>query len=173
MKTRKVIVLPYDEAWKNAFETIKSEIECALGKLILGIEHVGSTSVEGMFAKPCIDLDVIIKDDSMLDAVIERLAKIGYIHEGDLGIKGREAFKYTDKPHLMTHHLYVCTESSDELRRHIVFRDFLRNDPDAAKRYSAVKEMAAKLYPNDIDKYIEYKSPCIQELYVQCGLTTR
>ena len=173
MKTRKVIVLPYDEAWKTAFEAIKAEIESALGKLILGIEHVGSTSVEGMSAKPCIDLDVIIKDDSMLDAVIERLAKIGYIHEGDLGIKGREAFKYTDKPHLMTHHLYVCTESSDELRRHIVFRDFLRNDPDAAKRYSAVKEMAAKLYPNDIDKYIEYKSPCIQELYVQCGLTMR
>ena len=173
MKTRKVIVLPYDEAWKTAFEAIKAEIESALGELILGIEHVGSTSVEGMSAKPCIDLDVIIKDDSVLDAVIERLAEIRYIHEGDLGIKGREAFKYTDKPHLMTHHLYVCTESSDELRRHIVFRDFLRNDPDAAKRYSAVKEMAAKLYPNDIDKYIEYKSPCIQELYVQCGLTTR
>ena len=173
MKTRKVIVLPYDEAWKTAFEAIKAEIESALGELILGIEHVGSTSVEGMSAKPCIDLDVIIKDDSMLDTVIERLSEIGYIHEGDLGIKGREAFKYTDKPHLMTHHLYVCTESSDELRRHIVFRDFLRNNPDAAKRYSAVKEMAAKLYPNDIDKYIEYKSPCIQELYVQCGLTTR
>ena len=173
MKTRKVIVLPYDEAWKTAFEAIKAEIESALGELILGIEHVGSTSVEGMSAKPCIDLDVIIKDDSMLDAVIERLAEIGYIHEGDLGINGREAFKYTDKPHLMTHHLYVCTESSDELRRHIVFRDFLRNDPDAAKRYSAIKETAAKLYPNDIDKYIEYKAPCIQELYVQCGLTTR
>jgi GrpB-like predicted nucleotidyltransferase (UPF0157 family) len=173
MKTRKVIVLPYDEAWKTAFEAIKAEIESALGELILGIEHVGSTSVEGMSAKPCIDLDVIIKDDSMLDVVIERLAGIGYIHEGDLGIKGREAFKYTDKPHLMAHHLYVCTESSDELRRHIVFRDFLRNNPDAAKRYSAIKEMAAKLYPNDIDKYIEYKSPYIQELYVQCGLTTR
>ena len=170
MKTRKVIVLPYDEAWKTAFKSIKAEIESALGKLILGIEHVGSTSVEGMSAKPCIDLDLIIKDDSMLEAVIERLAEIGYIHEGDLGIKGREAFKYTDKPHLMTHHLYVCTESSDELRRHIVFRDFLRNDPDAAKRYSAVKEMAAKLYPNDIDKYIEYKAPCIKELYGQCGL---
>ena len=73
----------------------------------------------------------------------------------------------------MAHHLYVCTESSDEPRRHIVFRDFLRNNPDAAKRYSAIKEMAAKLYPNDIDKYIEYKSPCIQKLYVKCGLTMR
>ena len=170
MKTRKVIVLPYDEAWQTAFEVIRAEIERALGELILGIEHVGSTSVMGMSAKPCIDLDVIIKDNSVLDAVVARLAEIGYIHEGDLGIKDREAFKYTDKPHLMPHHLYVCTENSEELRRHIAFRDFLRNNPDAAKRYGAVKEMAANLYPNDIDKYIEYKAPCIKELYGQCGL---
>ena len=173
MRTARVIVLPYDVAWKSAFEDIKIELESVLGDLIIGIEHVGSTSVIGLSAKPCIDVDVIIKDYTVFDAVVSQLASIGYIHEGDLGIKGREAFKYTDKPHLMTHHLYVCTESSDELRRHIVFRDFLRNNPDAAKRYSAIKETAAKLYPNDIDKYIEYKSPCIQELYVQCGLTTR
>ena len=170
MKTRKVIVLPYDEAWKTAFEAIKAEIESALGELILGIEHVGSTSVEGMSAKPCIDLDVIIKDDSMLEAVIERLAEIGYIHEGDLGIKGREAFKYTDKPHLMTHHLYVCPQNSEELHRHVTFRDFLRSNAEAARKYSSVKETAAELFPNDIDKYIEYKSPCIEELYKQCGL---
>ena len=170
MKTRKVIVLPYDEAWKTAFEAIKAEIESALGELILGIEHVGSTSVDGMSAKPCIDLDVIIKDDSMLDAVIERLAEIGYIHEGDLGIKDREAFKYTEKPHLMSHHLYVCPQNSEELRRHITFRDFLRSNAEEARKYSSVKETAAELFPNDIDKYIEYKSPCIEELYKQCGL---
>ena len=67
-------------------------------------------------------------------------------------------------------HLYVCPGNSAELRRHIVFRDFLRNDPDAAKKYSTVKETAARLYPNDIDKYMEYKKPCIEELYQQCGL---
>ena len=106
----------------------------------------------------------------MFDDVVSRLAMIGYIHEGDLGIKGREAFNYMDKPHLMTHHLYVCTQNADELRRHITFRDFLRNDPQAVKKYNAVKETAAKLYPYDIDKYIEYKSPCIEKLYKQCGL---
>ena len=132
MKTRKVIVLPYDEAWKTAFEAIKAEIESALGESILGIEHVGSTSVEGMSAKPCIDLDVIIKDDSMLDAVIERLAEIGYIHEGDLGIKGREAFKYTDKPHLMTHHLYVCTAHIIPECREICIRCICRCHSDRA-----------------------------------------
>ena len=170
MRTARVIVAPYDVAWKSAFEEIKTEIESAIADLIVGIEHVGSTSVEGMSAKPCIDVDVIIKDYSVFDAVVSKLASIGYIHEGDLGIKDREAFKYTDKPHLMTHHLYVCPQNSEELRRHITFRDFLRSNADAARKYSSAKEIAAELFPNDIDKYIEYKSPCIEELYKQCGL---
>ena len=170
MRTRKVIVLPYDEAWKATFIDIKNEIESAIGNLIIGVEHVGSTSVEGMSAKPCIDVDVIIKDYTVFDAVVDKLASIGYIHEGDLGIDGREAFKYMDKPHLMTHHLYVCPQNSEELRRHITFRDFLRSNAEAVRKYSSVKEAAAAMFPNDIDKYIEYKSPCIEELYNACGL---
>ena len=170
MQTARVTVLPYDEAWKSAFEKIKTEIESALGDLIAGVEHVGSTSIEGMWAKPCIDIDVIIKDYSVFGDVVRELAKIGYIHEGDLGIKDREAFKYSSKPHLMTHHLYVCPQYSEELYRHITFRDFLRSNPQAVKKYSSAKETAAQLFPNDIDKYIEYKSPCIEELYKMCGL---
>ena len=170
MRTKKVVVLPYDRRWKSDFEKIKAEIEDAIGDLILGIEHVGSTAVEGMSAKPCIDLDVIIRDYSVFHEIVGRLGAIGYIHEGDLGIKDREAFQYADKPHLMTHHVYVCPENSKELHRHITFRDFLRSNPDAIQKYSAVKETAARLFPHDIDKYIEYKSPCIAELYQQCGL---
>ena len=170
MKTKKVIVLPYDRAWKSAFEEIKLEIENAIGDLIIGIEHVGSTSVEGMSAKPCIDIDVIIKNYSMFEDVVSKLATIGYTHEGDLGIKHREAFKYLDKPHLMKHHLYVCPQNSEELHRHVTFRDYLRSNSEAVKKYSSVKETAAKLFPDDIDQYIKYKSPCIEELYRQCGL---
>ena len=170
METKRVVVLPYDPKWKSDFENIRHEIESAIGDLIVGIEHVGSTSVEGLSAKPCIDIDVVIKDYSVFDEVIEKLEAIGYIHEGNLGIKNREAFKYLDKPHLKTHHLYVCPQQSEELYRHITFRDFLRRTPEAVKRYSAVKEKAAQLFPNDIEKYIAYKSPCIEELYRICGL---
>ena len=170
MRTKKVVVLPYDRIWKSDFEEIKREIEGAIGDLIVGIEHVGSTSVEGLSAKPIIDIDVIIKDYSMLDAVVRRLEAIGYIHEGNLGIKDREAFKYSDKPHLQQHHLYVCPQQSEELHRHITFRDFLRSNPEAVKKYGAVKEKAAQLFPNDIAKYIEYKSSCIEELYKMCRL---
>ena len=170
MRTKKVVVLPYDRTWKFDFEEIKREIEDAIGDFIIGIEHVGSTSVEGMSAKPIIDIDVIIKDYAAFDAVARRLEAIGYFHAGNLGIKDREAFKYANKPHLRQHHLYVCPQQSEELHRHITFRDFLANNPEAVKKYSAVKEKAAQLFPDDIEKYIEYKSPCIEELYRQCGL---
>ena len=170
MQTARVRVLPYDLKWKWEFEKIKAELEAAIGEYAVAIEHVGSTAVEGLSAKPCIDIDVVIKDYSVLDRVVEGLRSIGYVHEGDLGIKGREAFKYTDKPHLYQHHLYVCPKDSEELRRHITFRDFLRSNPDARDEYGAVKVIAASLYPDDVDKYIEHKSPIIEKLYEACGL---
>ena len=170
MRTARVIILPYDTAWKTAFEAIKGQLERAVGDLVISIEHVGSTSVEGLSAKPCIDIDVVIEDYGVFGEVVRRLADIGYIHEGDLGIPDREAFCYSDKPHLMTHHLYVCPRYSRELHRHITFRDFLRSYPEAVKQYGAVKEEGARLFPNDIEGYIAHKTPCIEALYRQCGL---
>ena len=170
MRTKKVIVVPYDKAWKSAFEEIKKEIERVIGDLIIGIEHVGSTSVEGLSAKPIIDIDVVIKDYSVFATVVQKLETIGYIHEGDLGIKDRETFKYSNKPHLQKHHLYVCPQYSEELHRHVTFRDYLKNNREAVKKYSLVKETAAILFPNEIEKYIDYKTPCIEELYMRCGL---
>ena len=170
MRTVKVSVVPYSATWKNDFEKIKREIEEAIGNLIIGVEHVGSTSVEGLSAKPCIDIDVVIADYSLFDEVVRGLALIGYIHEGNLGIDSREAFTYSYKPHLAKHHLYVCPRDSEELRRHVGFRDFLRSNPDALEEYSRVKEEAARLFPDDIDKYIEYKSPCIKKLYKRAGI---
>ena len=152
MRTKKVTVLPYDSAWKTDFEKIKKEIEGAIGDRILCVEHVGSTSVEGMSAKPCIDIDVVIKDGSLLESVICGLATIGYIHEGDLGIKGREAFRYSDKPHLKNHHLYVCPQDSEELRRHITFRDFLRSHPEAVEKFKRAVQSLGLTHKNPMPK---------------------
>ena len=102
--------------------------------------------------------------------VVDRLAAIGYLHEGDLGIPGREAFCYSGKSHLMKHHLYVCPRDSAELHRHITFRDYLRTHPEAVRQYGEVKQTAARLYPDDIDRYMAYKSGCITRLYAACGL---
>ena len=170
MQTKKVTVLPYDPAWKEQFEQIKAELLSAVGEYVIAVEHVGSTSVEGMSAKPCIDIDMVIEDYSVFDAVAEGLARIGYCHEGDLGIKEREAFGYMDKPHLQKHHLYVCPLQSAELHRHLTFRDFLRTHPEAVRQYGAVKEAAARLFPHDIDGYIRHKAPCIEKLYRRWNL---
>ncbi len=170
MYRRHIIVQPYDEMWKQDFISISNEIRDALGELALRIEHVGSTSVPGLSAKPVIDIDVVIRDHSVLDEVVSRLAKIGYQHEGNLGIAGREAFGYEGKEHLKEHHLYVCPEDSPELKRHIAFRDYLRSHPDAAQEYSRIKEEAASFYPYDIDQYIGHKSPVIEKIYKEIGL---
>ena len=170
MVTKHVIVLPYDEAWEQNYIEIKDEIQNALGKLSLDIEHVGSTSVRGLSAKPIIDIDIIIRDYSLLNDVVTALSKIGYHHEGNLGIVGREAFKYDGKDHLQKHHIYVCPQDSAELKRHIAFRDYLRSHPEAVCEYSRVKEEGATLYPYDIEKYIEYKSPFIKRIYSEIGI---
>ncbi len=100
MRTKSVIVLPYDPEWKTDFENIKQELVSVIGDLAISIEHVGSTSVEGLSAKPIIDIDVVISDYSVFDCVADRLKTIGYFHKGSLGIQDREVFKYSDKPHL-------------------------------------------------------------------------
>ncbi len=170
MVTKHVVVRPYDEQWKQDFLRIQAELTNALGQLAIGIEHVGSTSVQGLSAKPIIDIDVVIQDYTVLEAVVSALGEIGYQHEGNLGIVGREAFKYDGKEHLKKHHLYVCPEDSPELRRHIAFRDFLRTHPEAVREYSRIKEEGAKQYPNDIERYIEHKSPFIEKIYAEIGI---
>ena len=169
MRTKRVVVEKWNPQWKYEYE----KIVASLGKDIIynsiKIEHVGSTSVEGLSAKPVIDLDIVIEKDKF--AIIkELLNEKGYEYEGDLGIEGREAFSYSGKEELMTHHLYVCPKNSKELFKHITFRNFLENNPALAAEYSKVKEQAAVLYPDDIDKYMEFKSEIIEKIYKRCGL---
>ena len=169
MRTKNVVVEKWNPKWKDEFERIVD----SLGKDVIynsiKIEHVGSTSVEGLSAKPIIDLDIVIENNKF--EIIKRLLNDkGYKHEGDLGIEGREAFSYSGKEELMTHHLYVCTKDSEELFKHITFRDFLKNNSALASEYSKVKEQAAVLYPDDIDKYMEFKSEIIEKIYKRCGL---
>lgn len=167
---KRVVVCPYDEGWAQDFSRIQGELSDALGGLALRIEHVGSTSVRGLSAKPIIDIDVVIADATKLEPTVAALANIGYVHEGNGGIAGREVFGYDGKEHLRKHHLYVCTEDSPELRRHLTFRDYLRAHPEAVAEYSRVKEEGAARFPFDIDGYIAYKSPCIETLYRRLGI---
>lgn len=120
---RTIIVEPYNPKWIEEFEKIKNEILPIIGGDIISFEHVGSTSIVDLWAKPVIDIDVII-DDGKLPIIIEKLAHIGYAHRGDFGIAGREAFDYKDeeKSHLMKHHLYVCHKDNAELKATFSFQ---------------------------------------------------
>ena len=166
---KRVIVVPYDESWKAEFERIKEELLAVLIDYAMAIEHVGSTSVPELYAKPIIDVDIVI-DEKMFDTIKAQLGDIGYTHIGDLGVEGREAFKYENKPHLLEHHLYVCNKNADELERHLALRNFLRSNGEYRNKYSELKIKLAKMYPYDIDSYINGKQSLILEIYEKCGL---
>lgn len=165
---RTITVVPYDEKWAEGFTAIQGELDRVLGGIAVSIEHVGSTSVRGLWAKPIIDVDVVVPKGGF-PAARKALEGIGYTHAGDLGLSGREAFDYRDQPHLMTHHLYVCEEGSAELRRHLLFRDHLREHAADRDRYSRVKIEMARKHPHDIDKYIEGKGTVVREIYAKLG----
>ncbi len=150
-----VIVVDYDPAWPAVFDALRVAIRAALGHLAASIEHVGSTSVPGLAAKPVIDLDVVVAGADVATA-IARLAHVGYVHRGDLGIVGREAFwSPAGSP---AHHLYVCPADSVALANHLAVRDHLRAHPEAARAYGELKKRLARLHARDIDGYVEGKS---------------
>lgn len=165
MRTEHVVVVRYDQRWKQWFDALKGRLGSFLGDTALRIEHVGSTSVEGMSAKPIIDIDIVIKDKAILPEAVKKLSDAGYVHEGDLGIEGREAFCYIGDAQLPPHHLYVCPEDSAELARHIAFREWLRCHPKEAEEYSRVKERGARMFPYNIEGYLEFKTPFILDAY--------
>ena len=169
MRTKHVIVVPYDPKWAQDFETLERRIRAALGELAVGIEHVGSTSVPGLPAKPIVDIDAVIGSMADLPDAVSALAGAGWRWEGDLGIPGREAFAYEGDEKLPAHHLYVCPADSAELRRHRAFRDWLRAHPRDALEYGRIKREGAALFLQDIDGYIAHKAPFIEGIYRKAG----
>ncbi|WP_033542855.1 GrpB family protein [Planococcus sp. CAU13] len=147
----KIVIEDYNPAWPQVFNELKLTIETAIPDLFLSIEHVGSTSVPGLSAKPIIDLDIVIEDSELLLLVSKNLEKLGYYHEGNLGIEDREAFARSDefvpwienKRVWMEHHLYVCIKESGELKRHLAFRNYLRENPKAIEDYGLLKRKLA------------------------------
>jgi GrpB-like predicted nucleotidyltransferase (UPF0157 family) len=160
------LVQPYDLAWPVQFRQIEAYVAPALVGLGCTIEHVGSTSVPGMVAKPIIDVDVVIPPGSFA-AVKRRLEALGYVHEGDLGIPGREAFDLVGggaREALAKHHLYVCVAGADELRRHLALRDFLRVHAEWRERLSRLKLDLCVRYGNDRHAYMEGKAELVGEI---------
>jgi GrpB-like predicted nucleotidyltransferase (UPF0157 family) len=157
-----VIVVDYDPKWPELFGVLRVRIAKALGDLAAAIEHVGSTAVPGLAAKPVVDIDVLLSSTGRLREVVERLAPLGYAHEGNLGVAGREAFTQpADQP---VHHLYVCASDSVEFLRHIAFRDYLRTHRESAKIYGELKRRLALEYGRDRARYGAGKDGFVSEI---------
>jgi len=160
------LVQTYDPAWPSHFQEIKAFLESGLVDVDCTIEHVGSTAVPGMTAKPIIDLDIVIAQGTFAE-VKERVESLGYVHQGDLGLPKREAFDLVDpeaKARLPEHHLYVCEEGVHELRKHLAFRDFMRRHPEWRGRLSRLKRELCVKHNNDRQAYIDGKADMVEEI---------
>jgi GrpB-like predicted nucleotidyltransferase (UPF0157 family) len=169
MFDRTVVVADYDEEWPRRFEALRARIWPAVADVAIRVEHVGSTSVPGLAAKPIIDMTIIVAGPGDVARTIPRLATLGYRHLGDLGIEDREAFDHP--PDLPRHHVYLCPEGTIGIVNQVAVRDYLRAHPDAARRYGELKKRLATRFPNDIESYVFGKTDFVLEVLRRAGLT--
>jgi GrpB-like predicted nucleotidyltransferase (UPF0157 family) len=158
-----MLIQEYSENWIINFKAISKTLldTLPIGNII--VEHVGSTAVPGLAAKPIIDIDLVYKHPVQFEEIKNRLDSIGYFHNGNQGIADREVFKRKDiiPPHPVLdhvdHHLYVCEEGSAELQNHILFRDFLKRDDAARKQYQELKFKIAEEAKQNRKQYAALK----------------
>jgi GrpB-like predicted nucleotidyltransferase (UPF0157 family) len=164
-----VVVVAYDPEWPRRFEELRARIWPAVADVAHRIEHVGSTSVPGLVAKPIIDMTIVVRRRADVPAAIGRLAPLGYRHLGNLDIEDREAFE--QPPGLPRHHLYVCPEGTIGIVNQLAVRDYLRRHRDVACRYGELKQRLAAQFPNDIESYVFGKTDFVLEVLRGAGLS--
>jgi len=156
-----VKLYPYNFKWKKVFEEEKKQIQIGIGKYILEIQHIGSTAIPRILAKPIIDIAVAVKNFEEASICIDLLVKLEYEYKGEFGIPRRHFFVKGD-PRLF--HLHMLEITSKEWKNHISFRDFLREHPDKAKLYSELKLQLVQKYKSDREAYSDNKAPFIEEI---------
>ncbi|MBD3228944.1 MAG: hypothetical protein GF329_12215 [Candidatus Lokiarchaeota archaeon] len=161
-------VVPYNPEWSEWFKNITTPIWDSVREYIIDIVHIGSTSIVGMSAKPCIDIDIVIDDWVNFPKVIEGLALLGYEHIGDLGIKEREAFKHAAS--IYRHNLYVVHVDSIAYRNHIALKNHLYENPNDFQRYIDLK-LELSNSSVDIDQYCRLKTNIILDFLEAEGFT--
>jgi GrpB-like predicted nucleotidyltransferase (UPF0157 family) len=187
-KVVSVVVVEAQAAWAEDFGVLRARLWPVVRSGAIAIEHVGSTAVPGLAAKPIIDIDVVVADRAGLEHCIALLATAGYEHQGELGIPGRHAFKRlpvadgpplprhnlyvcldADGPPLPRHNLYVCLDGALSLRNHLALRDWLRAHPEDVQAYAQLKRELAARFPCDIGSYVEGKTALITSILQRAG----
>jgi GrpB-like predicted nucleotidyltransferase (UPF0157 family) len=161
MKTIKLA--NHDPAWEQAYRAEAAHIFHILAPRLRSIYHIGSTAIEGIKAKPVIDLLVEVDDIQAIGAYQISMQRFGYIPKGEFGIPGRRFFIKGDDEH-RTHHIHVFQSGHPEIARHLEFRDYLQVHPDEAQAYSNLKEELACKFSHDIDAYTNGKTAFIKDI---------
>lgn len=165
----RIIVELYNPQWPVAFDAVKASIHKDIDGIagILGIEHVGSTAVPGLAAKPVLDIDIVVTRPAV-PLAIAALEKSGYIYYGTWGIPDRHALRKARQD--PTVNLYVCVEGSLSLRNHLSVRDLLRTDETLREEYGAVKmDLATKEWDN-VNAYSVAKNEIVGKLLARAGM---
>lgn len=159
---RRVLNLsPYRDEWPVLFESEKKAIESAIGDHVRDIQHVGSTAVAGLHAKPILDIAIAVEDFDTARACIEPLIELGYTFKGENGIPRRHYFL---KGEPCTHHIHMVETTSTEWTKMILFRDFLRSNRSAAEDYRKLKFDLCKRNPGDRKSYLAAKSAFVEDV---------
>ncbi len=163
LKRGTVSLVAYQPEWANAFEKEKKQLQGVLGAYVSGIEHVGSTSVSGLAAKPIIDMVAAVDDLSVYKQFIEPLTVLGYEFMPERVFTDRVFFPKGPREN-RTHHLSLVVKNSEGWEKTIAFRDYLRNNASARSKYQALKTELAAKYPNDRASYTKAKEQLIEQL---------
>jgi len=155
-----VRLVDYNPTWPELFRLEASRISDALAPLAPRLEHVGSTAVPGLPAKPVLDILGGYTALEDLPDIIAGLRRAGYVHRGNQGIPGREFFRRGEP---RSYHLHLTMVGTDFWREHLDFREFLRSDASLRDAYGVLKRQLASRYPLDREAYIEGKGPFVRE----------
>ena len=152
---------PYNSDWERFFETEKSRLQEVVGAFVLDIQHVGSTSIPGMIAKPIIDIAIAVQNFEDATVCIKPIEQLGYEYRGENGIPRRHFFT---KGNPRTHHIHMNEISSRDWLDQIAFRSYLIQHPGIAKEYAELKVKLAQSHPNNLQSYTESKTPFINHV---------
>ena len=170
LNLRKVEIKPYNKAWPSMFEEEANTLRGIFDSEMINIHHIGSTSVDGLKAKPIIDIMPVVKNISRVDLFNTAMIDIGYEPKGENGIPGRRYFQKGGDDR--THHVHIYELSNSQIVRHLAFRDYLRSHPGVVKEYGNLKELLSQRFPNDIEAYIHGKEQLVCEIEKRqwCGI---
>lgn len=164
MPSDSVILVPHDPRWATQFTNEAALLRGLMHGNVIDIHHIGSTAIEGIVAKPIIDILIVVESIDAVDTDTQRLVEIGYEAMGEFGIPGRRFFRKHDADRVRTHHLHAFRSGSPEIMRHVAFRDHLRTHRDDALAYETLKLDLARRFPHDRERYTDGKSDFIRRI---------